>query len=255
LLEVHFIISRAGDALTPTHESTARGYVASHQARRVSSTVVRQACRSHGMTITLHHHPHSRAANVVWMLQELGVPYELHHVDLATGEQKKSDIVALNPMGKLPVLIDGDVVVSESAAIGLYLADRYSLGVLAPALDDPARGTYLRWSLFAPSVIEPGALAHAMQWQFKSSAAGWGDYTAMLDAIETAVTPGPFVLGERFSMADVIFGGTVRYMLRFKMLEPRPAFTAYVDRLSARPASLVAEAKNAESAKAHGLGG
>lgn len=207
-----------------------------------------------GMTITLHHHPYSRAANVVWMLEELGVPYVLHHVDILAGEQKKPDIVSLNRMGKLPVLVDGDTVVSESAAIGLYLADRYSLGNLAPALEDPPRGPYLRWSLFAPSVIEPGAYAKSSGWECKASTVGWGDYASMLDSIEAAVTPGPFVLGERFSMADVIFGGTVRYMLRFKMLEPRQAFVAYTERLDARPASRAAETRNAEIAKAHGLG-
>lgn len=207
------------------------------------------------MTITLHHHPYSRAANVLWMLEELALPYELNYVDIMTGEHKKPAFVALNPMGKLPILVDGDVVVTESAAIGLYLADRYGPGVLAPALDDPARAAYLRWSLFAPSVIEPGALAKSNDWPFKPSSAGWGDHAAMLDAIEAAITPGPFLLGERFSMADIIFGGTVRYMLRFAMLEARPAFTAYAERLSARPASRVAEAKNTEIAKAHGLGG
>lgn len=205
------------------------------------------------MTIVLHHHPFSRAANVVWMLEELGVDYELRFVDILKGAHKADDLLALNPMGKLPVLVDGDAVVTESAAIGLYLADRYSLGRLAPAVDDPARATYLRWSLFAPSVIEPGSLAKSSSWAFKPSQAGWGDYEAMLRAMESAVSNGDFVLGDRFSMADVIFGGTIRFMLRFKMLEPTPAFTAYDERLAARPALQRAEARNIAIAKEHGL--
>jgi len=204
------------------------------------------------MSIVLHHHPFSRASGVVWMLEEIGIEYELRFVDIMTGAHKAADLVAMNPMGKLPILVDGDVVVTESAAIGLYLADRYSLGTLAPKTDDPSRGTYLRWSCFAPSVIEPGSLAKAQSWAFKASQAGWGDYGDMLRAMESAISGG-FILGDRFSMADVIFGGTIRFMLRFKMLEPTPAFTAYNERLGARPALQRAEAKNLAIAKEHGL--
>ncbi len=205
------------------------------------------------MTVVLYHHPYSRASSVVWMLEEAGVPYELRHVDLMKGEQKAPALLALNPMGKLPVLTDGDAVVSESAAIGLYLADRYAPGTLAPALDDSARGTYLRWSLFAPSVIEPGTLAQQNGWTFKASNAGWGDYVTMLDAMEAALRNPPFLLGERFTMADVIFGGTVSYLLHFGLIEKRPAFTAYAERLAARPANQRAQAVNARVREEHGL--
>jgi glutathione S-transferase len=205
------------------------------------------------MAIVLYHHPFSRAAGVVWMLEELGVSYDLRFVDLMRGEHKAAELLALNPMGKLPTLVDGDAVVTESAAIGLYLADRYSLGRLAPLPDDPARATYLRWSFFAPSVIEPGSIAKAADWQFKPSQAGWGDHESMLRAMECAVTGREFLLGDHFSMADVIFGGTVRYMLRFNMLEARPAFVAYGNRLAARPALQRAEARNLTVAKEHGL--
>ncbi len=205
------------------------------------------------MTIVLHHHPFSRASSVVWMLEEVSVPYELRYVDIMKGEQKSPELVALNAMGKLPVLVDGDTVVTELAAIGLYLADRYAYGSLAPKVDDPARGTYLRWSLFAPSVIEPGALAKMSGWEFKESQAGFGAYDAMLTATEQAVTGRDFVLGDRFSMADCVFGGMVRYMLRFKMIEPRPVLVAYAERLAARPALVRADEKNAEVMRAHGL--
>ena len=206
------------------------------------------------MSIVLHHHPFSRAAAVVWMLEELGVPYELRFVDIMQGGQKSAELLALNPMGKLPILVDGEAVVTESAAIGLYLADRYSLGQLAPLPDDPARATYLRWSLFAPSVIEPGTMAKAAHWEFKTSQAGWGDHASMLRAMESAVSGREFLLGDRFSMADVIFGGTVRYLLRFNMLEAKPAFVAYGERLGARPALQRADARNLAVAKEHGLG-
>lgn len=206
-----------------------------------------------GMTITLLHHPFSRAAGVVWTLEEIGEPYELKYVDILKGEQKTDAVLAMNPMGKVPVLLDGDAVVTESAAIALYLADRYASGRLAPKLDDPRRGTYLRWTLFAPSVIEPGAMAKMSGWEFKPGQAGWGDHEAMLTAIETAVSGRQFLLGDMFSIADVVFGGTLRYMTRFKMLNATPAVAAYLERLGARPALQRADARNQEIAKAHGL--
>lgn len=207
------------------------------------------------MATILYHHPHSRASNVVWMLEEVGVPYELRFVDISTGAQKTPEILALNPMGKLPVLSDGGQIVTESAAIGLYLADRYALGRLAPKTDDPLRGTYLRWSLFAPSVIEPGTMAKLAKWEYKPSQAGWGSYEAMIASMESAIVGRSFILGEQFSMADVIFGGTLRYMLTFKLIEASPLFKAYVERLAQRPALQRSEAVNAAARKEHGLGG
>jgi glutathione S-transferase len=205
------------------------------------------------MSIVLYHHPFTRASGVVWMLEEVGVPYELRFVDVRAGAHKAADLVALNPMGKLPILVDDGTVVTEVAAIGLYLADRYAPGKLAPALDDPARGTYFRWSLFAPSVIEPGSMAKLGGWDVKPAQAGWGTHDAMLAAMESAVSGRDFVLGKTFSMADVIFGGTVRYMLRFKMIEPRPAFASYAERLAARPALQRADARNAQIVEERGL--
>lgn len=205
------------------------------------------------MSIVLYHHPFSRAANAVWMLEEVGVEHELHFVDILAGEQKSKEILSLNPMGKLPILKDGETVITESAAIGLYLADRYASGRLAPALDDPSRGTYLRWSLFAPSVIEPGTMAKSAGWSFKESQAGWGNYETMLTAMESAIKDGPYVLGDKFSMADVIFGGTVNYMLMFRLIEPRPVFTSYADRLRARPGSQRANRRNQAIVEERGI--
>jgi glutathione S-transferase len=204
--------------------------------------------------VILYHHPFTRAANVVWMLEEVGIDYELRFVDLRAGAHKTPEMLALNPMGKLPIIEDGDLVVTESAAIGLYLADRYAAGRLAPALDDPARGTYFRWSLFAPSVIEPGSAAKSAAWDLKESRVGWGNYESMLNAMDTAVRGRAFLLGDSFSMADVIFGGTLRFMLRFNMVDPRPSFLAYTERLAARPALTRADGRNAAVIAERGLG-
>jgi glutathione S-transferase len=204
------------------------------------------------MSIVLYHHPFSRAATVVWMLEEVGAPYELRFVDIMKGGHKTPSMLALSPMGKLPILTDGDAVVTESAAIALYLADRHAYGRLAPKVDDPGRAAYLRWSFFAPSVIEPGLMAKSNGWTFKESQAGWGGFDAMISAMESAITGRDFVLGKEFSMADVVFGGTIRFMLMFKMLDPRPALTAYAERLSARPALKRADEINAKIMAEHG---
>jgi|SRR5690606_20099453 len=187
------------------------------------------------------------------MLEEVGIEYELRFTDLKAGAQKSPELLALNPMGKLPVLVDGDVVITESAAIGLYLADRYAPGRLAPALDDPKRATYFRWSLFAPSVIEPGAMAKASGWEYREGTAGWGSYEAMSKTMEHALSAGDYLLGDTFSMADVIFGGTLRFMLQFKLIDPRPAFVAYAERLGQRPALQRADARNAAVVAERGL--
>jgi glutathione S-transferase len=205
------------------------------------------------MSVVLYHHPYSRAASVVWMLEEVGAPYELRWVDVTQGAHKTPEIMQLNPMGKLPVITDGAAVVSETAAIGLYLGDRYAAGSLAPALDDPARGTYLRWSLFAPSVIEPAAAAKASGGEFNERAVGWGTYDSMVSAVERAIGGGPFLLGQRFTMADTILGSTLRYMLMFKMIEPKPAFAEYVARLESRAAFQRSAARNAAVMAEHGL--
>lgn len=205
------------------------------------------------MALKLYHHPHSRAAGVLWSLEEVGEPYELVWVDIMKGAQKTGDVIAHNPMGKIPVLVDGDVVVTEAAAIALYLADRYASGRLAPALDDQSRGTYLRWSLFAPSVIEPGSMAKAGSWEFKPGQAGWGEYEAMLRTVDAAIGRGPYLLGDMFSIADVVFGGTLRYMTMFGMMKPSETVAAYVKRLGERPALQRADTRNQEIAQAYHL--
>ena len=187
------------------------------------------------------------------MLEEVGCDYDLHYVDVMAGEQKQEGLKGFNPMGKVPTLVDGDVVVTETAAIGLYLADRYALGRLAPQPDAPERGAYLRWSFYAPSVIEPGCAAKAAGWEFKAGQAGWGTYEEMLDTISAAIGQGPWLLGETFSMADIVFGGTVRWMTMFGMMEKRPEYMAYVERLNARPASQKAQAINERIAAERGL--
>jgi len=206
------------------------------------------------MTIILHHHPLTRARHVVWMLEEVGVDYSLQFVDLAKGDGRSPEHLQRNRMGKLPTLEDGEVVVSEVAAIGMYLADRYSAKQLAPAIDDPARGLYLRWCVYGAGVVEPGCMAHAAQWPCSAQRVGWGSYEDMVATLEEAVGQGPWLLGERFTMADVLLGGTIRWMLKFKMLQGTDdTLPAYAERLTARAAAQRAEAINQKICDERGL--
>lgn len=187
------------------------------------------------------------------MLEEVGCEYTLEYVDLKEGAQKTDAFKELNAMGKIPTLVDGDVVITEVAAIGMYLADKYAPGKLAPALDASQRGAYLRWICYAPAVIEPGCMAKAAGWEVKAQSAGWGTYEEMVETIDAAIGEGPFVLGETFSMADMLFGGTVGWMMMFGMLPKKPAWEAYIARLDARPARQKANAINEAIATEHGL--
>lgn len=205
------------------------------------------------MSLTLYHHPLSRAATVVWMLEELGEPYELVYVDLRAGDQQTEAHKARNRMAKIPVLEDGDAIVSETAAIGIYLADRYAPGSLAPALDDPARAAFLRWCVFAPAVVELACMAKSAGWEYKPGSAGFGSYENVVATLEEGLAEGPWLLGERFTMADVVLGATLRWMLQFGMIEPGEHIGPYAARLGERPALKRAEARNAAIVEERGL--
>jgi glutathione S-transferase len=188
--------------------------------------------------ITFYHNPQSRARIVHWMLEELGEPYDTKVLDFDKGEHKTPEYLAINPMGKVPAIVHRGTVVTESAAICAYLADAFPRAQLAPALDDPARGTYYRWLFFAAGCVEPAIVdkMFARPPVERRGALGYGSYTDTLNALEKALAPGPFVLGERFSAADVYLGSQVGWGLMTQCLEPRPAFERYWQRCMTRPA-------------------
>lgn len=211
------------------------------------------------MTIRLYYHPWSRSAATVWLLEEVGVPYELEFVDIMAGGSRTPEHLARNRMGKLPVIeeltSDGastGVFVSEAAAIGVYLADRYAPGRLAPALDDPKRGEFLRWCFFSPSVLEPAVMAKMNKWEYNVGAAGFGTFDNMLATLEEGIQDG-FLLGDDFTMADAIVGSTVRFLVGFKVLEATPAIAGYLERINARPGLQKADALAEQLAAEHGL--
>jgi len=188
--------------------------------------------------VTLYSNPMSRGRTVQWLLDELGAPYDLKVLDLAKGEQKTPQYLAINPMGKVPAIVHRGVVVTESAAICVYLADAFPQAGLAPKLDDPKRGTYLRWFFFAVGCFEPAVMDRMFGRPpaERPGAIGYGTYETMLAVLETALTPGPWILGDKFSAVDLFVGSQLHYAVMTKAIEPTPVMQKYVDRIAARPA-------------------
>lgn len=192
--------------------------------------------------LTFYTNPMSRGRIVRWMLEEVGEPYETVLLDFKTS-MKEPGFVALNPMGKVPVIRHGDTVVSEAAAICAYLADSFPQKKLAPAPDD--RGAYYRWLFFAAGPLEAAVTAKALGLLApadKSAMAGYGSFEATVDTLEGAVAGRDYIAGDHFTAADVYVGSQIGWGLMFGTIEKRAAFSAYVERLQARPAAQRANA-------------
>ncbi|MGY1408105.1 glutathione S-transferase family protein [Luteimonas sp. A611] len=189
--------------------------------------------------LVFHTNPMSRGRIVRWMLEELGVEYRTVVQEYAKS-MKSPEYLAINPMGKVPALQHRGMVVTEAAAICTYLADAFPQAGLAPALDDPLRGTYYRWLFFAAGPVEAAVTAKAMGILAppeKAAMAGYGSFEQTVDTLEqAAASASPWLLGERFSAADVYVGSQVDFGLGFKSIPERPAFSAWAERLRGREA-------------------
>lgn len=188
--------------------------------------------------LKLYYASPSRASVAMWMLEELGERYEVELLSLKNGDQRKPAFLAINPMGKVPALVDGDTIVSEVSAICCYLADAYPKAGLAPAVTDKSRGPYLKWLFFVPSCVEPAILDKAMNRPPPPrSTAGWADFDTVVEVLRDATgKASPYLLGERFSAADVVVGASLRWTMKFKLMPELPEFVAYTKRLEERPA-------------------
>jgi glutathione S-transferase len=181
--------------------------------------------------------PRTRSFSTLWLMEETGQPYERVLIDLTKGAQKTPEYLAINPMGKVPALKDGDATLAEAAAICAYVAERYPDAKLAPPLGDPLRAKYLYWLFFAPSCVEPAMVQVATKVEMSSVSAGWGDAQRVFDVLDAALTKGPWLLGETFSAADIAIGSGLNFAVRlFKMVPSRPSFDRYIDACAARPA-------------------
>ncbi|HQS07483.1 MAG TPA: glutathione S-transferase family protein [Xanthobacteraceae bacterium] len=192
--------------------------------------------------------PHTRAFRALWLLEEAGLPYERQLVSLDGPFIASAEFRAINPMMKVPALEDGEARIAESGAICLYVAEKAPDAHLAPAIGDPRRARYLQWLFWDAACMEAAFTQKLAGVNLPSRAAGWGSFERVMDVLEAALAPGPYLLGEQFTAADVMVGSNVWYGLTLlKVIEPRPVFTAYVARCEARPAFQRANAIEAEA--------
>jgi glutathione S-transferase len=190
------------------------------------------------MNLTLFHAPHSRSGAVRILLEELHAGYDLHLLDLKRNEQRESAYLGINPMGKVPAILHGDVLVTEQPAIFIYLADLHPQAGLAPGLDDPLRGPWLRWLAFYGASFEPAIIDRALKREpAPPSLCPYGDYDTMLATVTRQLRAGPWLLGERFSAADILWGSALGWMTGFGLVPKLPEIMAYVERTGARPAA------------------
>lgn len=201
--------------------------------------------------ITLHYFPRTRAFRGLWLMEESGLPYTLALTDFRAGATAAPAFRAVNPMGKLPALEDGPVRMGESAAIALYVADRYPEAGLGVAIDHPDRGRFLQWLLFTPVVIEGAMTERFNKLEPRPQQYGWGSFDRMLEVLEGGLTNGPWLLGDKFTAADVLVADAVGFMAEIGMSTPSPALADYHARATARPAWQRAHAIEAREAAAH----
>jgi glutathione S-transferase len=202
--------------------------------------------------LTLYHSPCTRSSGTFILLEELGAPFELHVLNFKTGEQRQPDYLAVNPLGKVPAIKHGDAVVTEQGAIYIYLADAFPEAGLAPAIGDPLRGPYLRWLVFYGSAFEPAMIDRAQQRAPESRPmSAYGSYDDVVSLVRAQLAQGPYLFGERFTAADILWGTALRWITSFGLVEATPEIAAYIERVGARPSVAKVAAKDAELVAQH----
>jgi len=192
--------------------------------------------------LVFYTNPMSRGRVVRWMLEEIGCPYRAELIEY--GAMRSPAFLSVNPMGKVPAIRHGDAVVTETAAICAYLAEAFPQAGLAPPPGDRLRGPYYRWLFFGAGPVEAAATNKAFGFvvpEGREGMAGYGSLAAVMETLEGAVSRGDYLVGDRFTAADLYVGAHLGYALAFKTIEPRPAFEAYAARVAARPAAVRAK--------------
>jgi len=189
-------------------------------------------------SITFYTNPMSRGRIVHWLLEESGADYEVKLVSFALREHKAPAYLSVNPMGKLPAIVHRGTVITEAAAICAYVADAFPAAKLAPALDEPARGTYLRWMFFGAGCVEPAMIDQMFLRPVpeRPGVLGYGSYSEVINVLDGLLSHSPWLLGDRFSAADIYVGSQIGWGMMMKTIEPRASFQAYLARQSERPA-------------------
>ncbi len=202
--------------------------------------------------ITLYHAPQSRSSATLTLLEELGAPYELQILNMKAGEQRQSGYLAVNPLGKVPAIKHRGTLVTEQVAIFLYLADIYPRVGLAPGLGDLLRGPYLRWMIYYAACYEPALVDQAMKRAPGPLAMSpYGDFDTMLATIVERLANTPYLLGDNFSAADILWGMALQWGTMFKIVPGSPNITSYVARVTARTSFAKVAALDIEWAAEH----
>jgi glutathione S-transferase len=196
--------------------------------------------------ITLYHAPRSRSSRFIFLLEELGAPYQLQIVSIRRRDGGGAvDASNPHPHGKVPVIRDQDALVFESAAIALYLTDKFPEKGIGPLPGDAKRGAYLTWLAYYAGVMEPAWVSAFMKWEPPRGAAGWVGSDEVMAFVNATLEKGPYLLGEEFSAADILVGTTFALFLGGPLLPKTPLLEGYVTRILERPAYARAQAKDA----------
>jgi glutathione S-transferase len=170
------------------------------------------------------------------LLEELHAPYTLHDLNMKTGEQRRAAYLAVNPMGKVPAILHGDALITEQVAIGIYLADLFPEAGITPAIGEALRGPYLRWYVFFAACFEPALVDKAMKREAgPASMLPYGDLATTMSTLMRQLDKGPWLLGDRFTAVDVLWGSALTWMTGFGLVEAVAPIKPYVDRWNERP--------------------
>ncbi len=184
----------------------------------------------------LYHSIPSRGFTVHWLLEEMGIDYDLQILDMATEQHKKPEFLAINPLGRVPALVHGDVVVTETAAICLYLAEQFPQSGLCIDVNTQQRGEFLRWMFFAPVTMEPAIISRAMGFE-NTEYKPFASVEDVAATVAATLANQDFLMGDVFTAADVVVGSGVNWGLNMMPVLPKlPELTAYWERLNERPA-------------------
>ena len=195
--------------------------------------------------ITLFHHPKTRSTRFIFLLEELGVPYEIRRVDVRRRDGTGSvDPVNPHPHGKVPAIDDDGSVVFESSAITLYLTDRFPERGLGPKVGSQDRGAYVSWLAYYSGVLEPAFVSKFLNVEVPRGTAGWVAVGEAMSVLIRRLEHGPYLLGEHFSGADVLYGTTFAMFGQSPLMEKSPVIEAYAHRVVARPAFQRAQARD-----------
>lgn len=187
--------------------------------------------------ITLYHAPMSRSGSILWLLEELGVPYQTKIVDIRRADGSGARAMENpHPHGKVPVLTDGEDTVFEGSAIALYLADKYRTKTMGPLTGQPQRGEYLAWLAYRPGVMEPAILARRFEIKHVYGAMGWAPAEEVEEVLNNHLASRNYFLGDTFSAADIMLGGSINFLMMAKMIKETSVMSAYVARITARSA-------------------